>query len=85
MFNVNFAVYNVNLLLTPDLNVVQVLTIVIVVIVVNIVCRQLRTAKAEKSKGQFLKFYDTCSSLVLRKKKVKSQNRGTVHPKVDYP
>ena len=29
---------NVNLLLTPDLNVVQVLTIVIVVIVVNIVC-----------------------------------------------
>ena len=39
---------NVNLLLTPDLNIVQVLTIVIVVIVVNIVCRQLRTAKAEK-------------------------------------
>ena len=38
MFNVNFAVYNVNLLLTPDLNVVQVLTIVIVVIVVDIVC-----------------------------------------------
>ena len=49
MFNVNFGSYcNVNLLLTPDLNIVQVLTIVIVVIVVNIVCRQLRTAKAEK-------------------------------------
>ena len=29
---------NVNLLLTPDLNVVQVLTVVIVVFVVNIVC-----------------------------------------------
>ena len=36
------------LLLTPDLNVVQMRTIVIVVIVVNIICRQLRTAKAEK-------------------------------------
>ena len=38
---------NVNLLLTPDLNVVQMRTIVIVVIVVKIVCRQLRTGHSK--------------------------------------
>ena len=59
------------LLLTPDLNVVQMTTIVIVVIVVNITCRQLRTAKAEKIEpGQFLTFY--VKHVVLRTKKVNS-------------
>ena len=71
---------NVNLLLTPDLNVVQMRTIVIVVIVVNIVCRQLRTAKAEKNrKDNFLR---STIHVVLRTKKVKSQlvNRMATTP-----
>ena len=73
---------NVNLLLTPDLNVVQVLTIVIVVIVVNIVCRQLRTAKAEKNKNRKDNFLRSTIHVVLRTKKVKSQlvNRMATTP-----